>query len=68
MKECRNNQSPSGRTPDLAMQLKIQAAEEDCSQKEIISTLLKGYLNGGPDDHPDVNLNGAQGTKNQTNK
>ena len=31
---------------DLAMQLKIRAAEEDCTQKEIVSTLLKDYLNG----------------------
>jgi hypothetical protein len=31
---------------DLAMQLKIRAAEEDVTQKEIISELLKGYLYG----------------------
>lgn len=31
---------------DLALQLKIRAAEEDCSQKEIVSTLLKDYLKG----------------------
>lgn len=29
---------------DLAMQLKIRAAEEDFSQKEIVSTVLKDYL------------------------
>ncbi|MEI6294035.1 MAG: hypothetical protein WCP36_10145 [Methanomicrobiales archaeon] len=33
---------------DLVQQLKIRAAEQDITQKEIVSTLLKDYLNGGP--------------------
>ena len=51
MKEFRKNQFRYGWTRTLQCSGKIRAAEEDCTQQEIVSALLKGYLNGvDPDD------------------
>ena len=48
------NLGPAGQGP-VPCRLKIRAAEEDCSQKEIVSTLLKDYLNGDPQSEKKTN-------------
>jgi len=46
MKECRKSPISSRLDDNLALQLKIRAAKEDCTWKEIVPALLNDYLKG----------------------
>ena len=46
MKECPKVSISIRLDRDLAIQPKIRAAEEDCSEKEIVSASLNDYLKG----------------------